>query len=86
MVERTVDTYTYNHHSLEKCGHVVPDVQSAPTASLQTGPYITVCLLIVIPMETEVPEVASDHKGQESLDFDAMFFFVSSNAAEYHEL
>ena len=46
MVERTVDTYTYNHHSLEKCGHIVPDVQSTPTASLQTGPYITVRLLL----------------------------------------
>ena len=85
-MERTVDTYTYNHHSLEKCGHIVPDVQSTPPASLQTGPHITVRLLIVISMETEAPEVASDHKDQESLDFDAKLFFVSSNAGEYHEL
>ena len=74
-MEQTVDTYTYNHHSLEECGHVVPDVQSTPTASLQTAPHITVRLLIVISMETEAPEVASDHNDQESLDFDAKFSF-----------
>ena len=88
MVEQTVDTYTYNYHCLVKCGHVVPyGYTRCPhcQSSKQVHKLQLVCLLAASLMETKVPEVASDLKGQESLDFDATLF-VSSTAAAYPEL